>query len=107
MPAEPGRARPIASDTHAIVFAVNWPPHEPADGQATSSSACSSSSVMAPTACWPTASNTSCTVTSLPWNRPGRMLPPYMNTDGTLRRTMAIIRPGSVLSHPASPTSAS
>ena len=95
---------PIASDTHAMVLAVNWPPHAPAEGQATSSSACSSSSLIAPTACWPTASNTSCTVTSLPWKRPGRMLPPYMNTEGTFSRTMAIMMPGRVLSHPARPT---
>ncbi len=107
MPAEPGSARPIASETQAIVLAVNWPPQAPAEGQATSSSACSSSSSIAPTACWPTASKTSWTVTSLPLKRPGRMLPPYMKTDGTLRRTIAIIMPGSVLSQPASPTSAS
>ena len=30
-----------------------------------------------------------------------------MNTDGTLSRTIAIISPGSDLSQPASPTSAS
>ena len=30
-----------------------------------------------------------------------------MNTEGTLRRTIAIISPGSDLSQPASPTSAS
>ena len=30
-----------------------------------------------------------------------------MNTDGTLQRTMPIITPGSVLSHPAKPTSPS
>ena len=33
--------------------------------------------------------------------------PPYMKTDGTLSRTIAIIMPGSDLSQPARPTSAS
>jgi hypothetical protein len=90
-----------------MVLAVNWPPQAPAEGQATSSSACSSSSVISPAAYWPTASNTSCTVTSLPLKRPGRIEPPYMNTAGTFSRTMAIMIPGSVLSQPASPTRAS
>ena len=90
-----------------MVLAVNWPPQEPADGQATHSSSCRSSSDILPTACWPTASNTSCTVTSWPLKRPGRIEPPYMKTDGTLSRTIAIIMPGSDLSQPARPTSAS
>ena len=55
----------------------------------------------------PTPSNTSTTVTSLPRNLPGRIEPPYMNTDGTFRRSMAIIMPGSDLSQPASVTMAS
>ena len=55
----------------------------------------------------PTPSNTSTTVTSRPLNLPGRIEPPYMNTDGTLSRSMAIIMPGSDLSQPAMPTSAS
>jgi len=37
----------------------------------------------------------------------GRIDPPYMKTDGTLSRTIAIISPGSDLSQPARPTSAS
>ena len=90
-----------------MVLAVNWPPQEPAEGQATSSSSASSASVMSPTACLPTASNTSCTVTSRPCQRPGRIEPPYMKTEGTFRRTIAIISPGSDLSQPARPTSAS
>ena len=106
-PAEPGKASPIASDTVAIVLAVNCPPHAPADGQATHSSSCSSSSLIVPAAWRPTASNTSTTVTSRPWNRPGRIEPPYMNTLGTFSRSIAIIMPGRLLSHPASPTSAS
>src|ERR1700760_1068726 len=43
-PAEPGSARPIASDTQAIVLAVNCPPQDPAEGQAAHSNSCSSSS---------------------------------------------------------------
>ena len=53
-PSSPGRsparrsARPALmprnSSTVAIVFAVNWPPHAPAPGQATPSSSCTSSS---------------------------------------------------------------
>ena len=35
--AEPGSAKPIVSETHAIVFAVNCPPQEPAEGHATHS----------------------------------------------------------------------
>ena len=63
-----------------MVLAVNWPPQAPALGQATHSSSCSSSSDMLPAACWPTASNTSTTVTSRPLNFPGRIEPPYMKT---------------------------
>ena len=50
----------------AIVLAVNWPPHAPAPGLATFSSAISSSSVILPAACAPIASNTSWIVTSWP-----------------------------------------
>ncbi len=58
-----------------MVFAVNWPPHAPAPGQATLSSSCSSEAVIVPAACAPTASNTSWTVTSRPWKRPGAIVP--------------------------------
>ena len=34
VPAEKGKANPIASETHAIVFAVNCPPQAPALGHA-------------------------------------------------------------------------
>ena len=56
---EPGIARPIASATHAIVLAVNWPPQDPADGQATFSKAQSSFSEIFFASYSPTASNTS------------------------------------------------
>src|SRR6476619_2596652 len=74
-----GRAcgvRPIASDTQAIVLAVNWAPQAPAEGQATCSSVSRSSADIVPTEYWPTASNRSCTVTGLPLNEPGRIEPP-------------------------------
>src|SRR5262245_53453769 len=97
----------MASDTQAIVLAVNCPPQAPAEGQAVCSSSHKSSSLILPAECLPTASNTSCTVTSCPLNLPGKMEPPYIKTDGTLRRTIAIIMPGRDLSQPARPTSAS
>ena len=62
---------------------------------------------MLPAWCAPTASNTSCTVTSLSLKRPGKIEPPYMKTDGTFKRAIAIITPGSDLSQPAKPTTAS
>ncbi|CAI8407203.1 MAG: Uncharacterised protein [Hyphomonas sp. TMED17] len=104
-----GNASPIASLTQAIVLAVNWPPHAPSPGQAIRSSAASFSSLIlsSPAACAPTASNTSRTVTSRPSNRPGKIDPPYKNTLGTFRRSIAIIIPGRDLSQPATPTSAS
>ena len=71
-----GRLRPIASPTQAMVLAVNWPPHAPWPGQATFSSSCTSDSGQAPAAYLPTTSNTSTTVTSLSWKRPGRIEPP-------------------------------
>ena len=56
---EPGIANPIASETHAIVFAVNCPPQEPADGQATFSKSNNSFSLILFAANSPTASKTS------------------------------------------------
>ena len=52
----PGNARPIASDTEAIVFAVNIPPHEPAFGHAVFSIFFSSSNEIFPASYAPTAS---------------------------------------------------
>ena len=90
-----------------MVLAVNWPPQEPAEGQAAHSTARSSASSILPEEWAPTASKTSCTVMSLPCRRPGRIEPPYMKIEGTLSRTMAIIMPGRDLSQPARPTRAS
>ena len=45
-----GKNNPIASPTHAMVFAVYWPPHAPWPGQATFSRACTSLSGQAPAA---------------------------------------------------------
>ena len=72
----PRAAMPSASHTMAIVFAVNWPPHAPAPGHATSSSVWKSASLMWPEAWAPTASNTSWMVTRLPWKMPGAIDPP-------------------------------
>ena len=47
-PAEWGNARPIASETQAMVLAVNCPPQEPPEGQATASISARSSSVTLP-----------------------------------------------------------
>ena len=57
-------ARPIASETQAMVLAVNWPPQAPALGQATRSRMSSAASDMVPFWLRPTASNMSCTVRS-------------------------------------------
>ena len=57
---------PRASNAQAIVFAVNWPPHAPKPGLATSSRAVSSSSVILPAEWAPIASKTSRMVTSRP-----------------------------------------
>ena len=67
---------PRTSKAIAIVLAVNWPPQAPAPGLATASSSASSSSVILPAACAPTASKTSWIVTSRPWKRPGGIEPP-------------------------------
>ena len=106
-PDEKGNAKPMTSATHAIVFAVNCPPHAPALGQATFSKSFKSFSVVPPAAYLPTASNTSTTVTSLPLYLPGKIDPPYINTLGTFKRHIAIIKPGKDLSQPANPTNAS
>ncbi len=58
-----------------IVFAVNCPPHAPAPGQATDSSACSSAGVIFPTAQAPICSYTSWMVTSRPPSWPGAIVP--------------------------------
>ena len=54
-----GNAKPIASLTQAIVFAVNCPPHEPADGHAARSIKSNSSASIIPASFCPTASYTS------------------------------------------------
>ena len=73
---EPIGEMPRISNAIAIVLAVNWPPQAPAPGLATPSSSCSSSSVILPAACAPTASKTCWIVTSWPWKRPGGIEPP-------------------------------
>ena len=73
---DPAGEMPSASNAIAIVFAVNCPPQAPAPGEATSSSSCSSSSLILPDANSPTASNTCWIVTSSPLQWPGRIEPP-------------------------------
>jgi hypothetical protein len=59
-----------------MVLAVYWPPQAPAPGQAASSTALSSLSSMWPALKAPTASKTSCTVSSRSRSRPVAMVPP-------------------------------
>ena len=73
----PGRLMPSASATDAIVLAVNMPAQLPAVGQALRSMSASSSSVSAPAAWAPTASNTLTMSSASPCApRPGRIEPP-------------------------------
>ena len=102
----PGRLIPSASIALAIVLAVYMPPHEPAPGMAYFSTSLSSSSVSSPLACLPTASNTETISIGLRCSssscgiRPGKIVPPYTNTAGRLRRARAIMQPGIFLSQP-------
>ncbi len=74
----PGSDMPSASPTEAMVLAVNMPAQLPSVGQAWRSIRASSSSLRAPAALAPTASNTLTTsrARSSPGMWPGRMLPP-------------------------------
>ena len=67
---------PSISNAIAIVLAVNWPPQAPKPGEAASSISLSSSSVILPAACAPTASKTCMIVISSPLRRPGEIEPP-------------------------------
>ncbi len=69
--------------------------------------ALSSSSLIAPTAFAPTASKTDVMSSARPSRCPGRMVPPYRKTLGTLTRAAAMSIPGRDLSHPAKVTMAS
>ena len=100
---DPRGARPNASETIAIVFAVNCPAQAPVVGKHARSSPSNSSSVISLFIKAPTASNASNTLTSLPRHVPGKALPPNRNTEGTLQRTIPIIRPGKFLSQPPIP----
>src|SRR5690606_6787295 len=93
----PGRLMPSASMADAMVLAVYMPPQEPGPGMAVSSTSFTSLSVMVPRAWAPTASNTE--MMSV-WFLPGRMVPPYTNTDGRLSRAMPMMQPGMFLSQP-------
>src|SRR3954462_6305036 len=71
----PTAPSPRKSTAIAIVFAVKWPWHAPHPGQACRSIASSSSSVIWPTSCAPTASHTSWIVSCFPFSRPGAIAP--------------------------------
>jgi hypothetical protein len=60
-----------------MVLAVYMPPHEPVPGMARFSISFKSKSLKLPAEFWPTASNTLTMFKSLPWYRPGKMVPPY------------------------------
>ncbi len=75
IPFRPAGLIPRKSSASDIVFAVNWPPHAPAPGQAAPSSSCRSAGDIVPAACAPTPSKTSWIVTSLPRKRPGAIEP--------------------------------
>ena len=94
-----------------VVACLLWhqifiPPHEPAL-DAVFSISLRSSMLIFPESYAPTASYTSTMVSSFPSSIPGIMVPPYTKTDGMFNLAIAIIVPGSDLSHPAIPTSAS
>jgi len=68
---------PSASNDELIVFAVYMPPHDPVDGHAFFSIPSKSASDMRPAVNSPTASNADTIVRSLPFQLPGRIVPPY------------------------------
>ena len=65
-PFRPAGLMPRMSSAIDMVLAVNWPPQAPAPGQATLSSAWTSSALALPAACAPTTSKTSWMFTSRP-----------------------------------------
>src|SRR5215207_416702 len=103
----PGKEIPRASLTEAIVLAVYIPPQDPDDGQATFSNPVSCCKDNFPTSYAPTASYTSCIVTSQLFHLPGRIVPPYAKMAGMLTLAMPIRVPGRLLSQPAIPIIAS
>ena len=88
---------PSISPAIDIVLAVNWPPQAPAPGQATSSSARSSASVIRPAAQAPTASNTSWIVTCLPLEDPGHDRPAVEHQPRHVEARQGHHRPGDRL----------
>lgn len=100
---EPSGLSPSASPTMPMVLAVYCPAQAPAVGRQSRLICSSSCSLARPAMTWPIISYASTMFTSRPPLRPGRALPPYMNTAGTLQRTMPITRPGMFLSQPPRP----
>ncbi|MNM80629.1 hypothetical protein D3C81_926010 [compost metagenome] len=95
----PGSAIPIASISVFMEFAVNIPEQLPPLGHALHSMSLSSSSLIKPASCLPTASKAvdrSMAVPSLVY--PFRMGPPLTKIVGTSTRSAPIIIPGTILS---------
>ena len=104
-----GRLMPSASIAEAMVLAVYMPPQAPAPGMEQASIVFNPCSSSLPAAYWPTASKTETMSQSLcdsGW-MPGRIVPPYTNTEGRFSRAMAMMQPGMFLSQPPMPTNAS
>ena len=94
----PGRAIPTASARQFIEFAVYIPEQEPQPGQTFSSNSRSLQSSIIFALRAPTASNIFESDVSTPSIRPDIIGPPEHTTAGILRRTAAIIIPGTILS---------
>ncbi len=107
----PGSPRPMASVRQFMELAVNIPEQEPQVGQAASSMADNSSSVIFPARTAPTHSKT--VIRSIffdaPWVGwlPASMGPPLTTTVGMSRRAAAMSMPGTILSQLGTSTRAS
>ena len=93
-----------------MLFAVYMPEQEPQEGQTLFSHCRSSSSLIFPAACLPTASNMLerlMPFLSPPGRCPASIAPPDTTIVGRLRRSAAISMPGTILSQLGTRTSAS
>src|SRR6202011_104174 len=102
-----GKLMPSASIAEAMVFAVYIPPQEPGPGIAQDSTCSSSPSEIFPLEWAPTASKIETISMFRSPMQPGRIVPPYTNTDGRFNRAKAIRQPGMFLSQPPMATSPS
>jgi len=97
--AAPGKARPSASVTQAIVTAVPSMLQVPGPGQALHSMARNWSSVSSPRTRRPIASFTSLATRAPSGPSPTGAIPPGTRTVGRSHRAAAMSRPGTILSH--------